>query len=516
MALPPAHLLAPSGSPLTSTSPAILLVGSVHGNLPQLYRTLEAALNKNPGPARPQLVFCVGAFTSNTMEMEFPEEMGGEEVDFTKLGVRVYFVDNGPAAQDLIDAGEEELLPGLTFLGHSGVVRLEVSSSSSWGGAGGSASGVPGASSSSSVGMWGGGGGSRRTVSVGFLSGKAGKAAGKSKSAGCAVPQDLEQDEELFCDGFYSDTAIRRLAEEIELETEPLDFFLVCETPGQVITSNKDLLDFVAQNEAYDHARSTSKKAVGAGPGASPTGAPSSVTTATCRSVVKRVGAVPKTSLPSTTEASSIALEKLLKSCPVRNVVGPFGKAGECWVTRPAWQNGGRAGEGMIPADLLTRFFAPGDVVVGEKSLPEGPPGEAEGPTTTTASAAPTTNGSSSPKPSGSGAARPVVGPAPPPASSKTTAPSPAQIQEACHHIVELPSSPPVGANDSSVAPNEQTSTPTPDVFGPELSWDEKEKWRRVEEKKRQQRLVQQAEQRGVLAQGGAGTTNDSNNNCYV
>ncbi|CAD7929623.1 unnamed protein product [Amoebophrya sp. A120] len=195
----------------------ILLVGSVRGRVRQLHGMLQKF--KDPF----DVCFCVGEFSSEDMDIE-----GDLEFDRTP----VYFIDCGPACQALIDEGDEEILPGLYFLGHSGVTEIEVKKQKlkiaflsgrsmiregllkhqAAAEAAAVADGAAGHNSSSS---------SSATSAV------VGPPLTGTNSSSSSTVTGLDQvaayftSEDLFIDGCYSQLCVERLQEELELETRP-------------------------------------------------------------------------------------------------------------------------------------------------------------------------------------------------------------------------------------------------------------------------------------------------------
>eukprot|EP00933_Yihiella_yeosuensis_P026983 TRINITY_DN20934_c0_g1_i1.p1 TRINITY_DN20934_c0_g1~~TRINITY_DN20934_c0_g1_i1.p1 ORF type:complete len:472 (+),score=126.75 TRINITY_DN20934_c0_g1_i1:64-1479(+) len=92
----------------------ILLCGDVRGNLKAVSKQVEKLHAKLPADQQFQAVFCVGEFTAEEMDLD------------VKPPVPVYFIDCGPACQDLIDETPQgdELSPNLHFLGHYGVANV--------------------------------------------------------------------------------------------------------------------------------------------------------------------------------------------------------------------------------------------------------------------------------------------------------------------------------------------------------------------------------------------------------
>ncbi|CAD7968127.1 unnamed protein product [Amoebophrya sp. A25] len=215
--LPPARRNTSDDAPAAAPSPLrVLLMGSVQGRVRQLHATLEKYRAKQKIF---DVVFCVGQFTSDDMDMD-------GDLDFTECGP-VYFTDSGPAVQALVDEGDDEILPGLNFLGHSGVTELMVKRKKD-----------PATLTST-----GGGATSSSThtnpevvkLKVGFLSGISllrrafleepdeeilldAETERKQKEAFEERVLSYFQSDELFVDGCYTKLCVDRLREEIELE----------------------------------------------------------------------------------------------------------------------------------------------------------------------------------------------------------------------------------------------------------------------------------------------------------
>jgi len=94
----------------------ILLCGDVRGDLPKVCKCVDALQRKLPEEQRFRAVFCVGEFSAEEMNLEVEE----------KPSVPIYFIDCGPACQDLIDESPQgdEVAPNVHFLGHYGVTSV--------------------------------------------------------------------------------------------------------------------------------------------------------------------------------------------------------------------------------------------------------------------------------------------------------------------------------------------------------------------------------------------------------
>mmetsp|Transcript_36882 Transcript_36882/g.68913 ORF Transcript_36882/g.68913 Transcript_36882/m.68913 type:complete len:473 (-) Transcript_36882:173-1591(-) len=92
----------------------ILVCGDVRGQLPKLCETVARMHAKLDATQHFKAVFCVGEFSSEEMDLD------------VKPPVPVYFIDAGPAAEDLINSSPqgEEVGPNLHFLGHYGVTKV--------------------------------------------------------------------------------------------------------------------------------------------------------------------------------------------------------------------------------------------------------------------------------------------------------------------------------------------------------------------------------------------------------
>lgn len=82
--------------------------------MPKLCKAVEALQRKLPEDQKFQAVFCVGEFSAEEMDLE------------VQPSVPIYFIDCGPACQDLIEESPQgdEVAPKVHFLGHFGVASL--------------------------------------------------------------------------------------------------------------------------------------------------------------------------------------------------------------------------------------------------------------------------------------------------------------------------------------------------------------------------------------------------------
>lgn len=89
----------------------ILVCGDPKGQLP----AVAAAVTKSCGAGVFDACFCVGSFSADEMDLD------------VSFPIPVYFIDNGPAAGDLISENPEgvELAPNLHFLGNYGVKSIK-------------------------------------------------------------------------------------------------------------------------------------------------------------------------------------------------------------------------------------------------------------------------------------------------------------------------------------------------------------------------------------------------------
>ncbi|CAE7601480.1 unnamed protein product [Symbiodinium sp. CCMP2456] len=94
----------------------ILLCGDVRGDLPKVCKCVDGLQRKLPEEQRFRAVFCVGEFSAEEMNLDVEE----------KPTVPIYFIDCGPACQDLIDESPQgdEVAPNVHFLGHYGVTSV--------------------------------------------------------------------------------------------------------------------------------------------------------------------------------------------------------------------------------------------------------------------------------------------------------------------------------------------------------------------------------------------------------
>lgn len=211
----------------------VLLCGDVRGQL----RTLcdhVTKLHAKLDPAQHfKAVFCVGEFTSDDMDLDVTPP------------IPVYFIDSGPAVQDLIEASPqgEELSTNLHFLGHFGVTRVaglavaylsgrQRGKSSVDAAAEASDDEAPPAPAENLLKRYGV---SEGQGSIGAGSATAAVAAESWEDIRAAEKKTALERSQLFIDGCYTPLAMERLAEDVA-DFGGIDLLLCSEWPAHCLT----------------------------------------------------------------------------------------------------------------------------------------------------------------------------------------------------------------------------------------------------------------------------------------